>query len=53
LKFFRAINEENNEANNVKNRLTNEWGKVPDTARYYKVNKIKQININFYILIKE
>ncbi|UJR25839.1 hypothetical protein I4U23_007189 [Adineta vaga] len=31
-----AVNEENNEANNVKNRLTNEWGKVPDTARYYK-----------------
>jgi len=36
--FYRAVNEENNEANNVKNRLTGEWGKVPDTARYYKVN---------------
>ena len=33
------MNEENNEANNVKNRLTNQWGKVPDTARYYKVRQ--------------
>jgi hypothetical protein len=42
--IFRAVNEENNEANNIKNRLTNEWGKVPDTARYYKVRK-KMISI--------
>jgi len=34
--FIAAINEENNEPNNVKNRLTDQWGKVPDTARYYK-----------------
>ncbi|CAF5035800.1 unnamed protein product, partial [Rotaria magnacalcarata] len=34
--IFRAVNEENNEANNIKNRLTNQWGKVPDVARYYK-----------------
>ncbi|CAF4989443.1 unnamed protein product, partial [Rotaria socialis] len=31
-----AVNEENNEANNIKNLLTNQWGKVPDVARYYK-----------------
>ncbi|CAF2454542.1 unnamed protein product [Rotaria sp. Silwood2] len=34
--FIAAINEENNESNNIKNRLTNQWGKVPDVARYYK-----------------
>lgn len=34
--FIGAINEENNEANKVKNQLTGEYGKVPDTARYYK-----------------
>jgi hypothetical protein len=37
--IFSAVNEENNEANNVKNRLTDGWGKVPDVARYYKVNE--------------
>jgi hypothetical protein len=39
------VNEENNEANKIKNILTNEWGKVPDTARYYKVktNYFKKI----------
>jgi len=31
-----AINEENGEANNVKNQITNEYGPVPDTARNYK-----------------
>lgn len=35
-----AINIENEEANNVKNRLTGEMGKVPDVARYYKANNI-------------
>lgn len=35
--FFRAINSENGEANKIKNRLTGEWGSVPDTARHYKV----------------
>jgi aconitate hydratase len=34
--FIAAINEENGEANNIKNLLNNQWGKVPDTARYYK-----------------
>lgn len=31
-----AINEENGEANNVRNQLTDDFGAVPDTARYYK-----------------
>merc|ERR1712137_1096004 len=31
-----AINEENGEANNVKNQFTGEWGAAPDTARQYK-----------------
>lgn len=31
-----AINIENNEANKIKNVLNNEWGSVPDTARFYK-----------------
>jgi len=34
--FIGAINEENGEANNIRNQLNNEWGKVPDVARYYK-----------------
>ncbi len=31
-----AINAFNDETNNVKNQLTGEYGKVPDTARMYK-----------------
>jgi len=38
--FIGAISEENNEANNVKNQLTNEYGPVPDTARHYKKNNV-------------
>jgi len=38
--FIGAINEENNEPNNIKNQLNNEWGKVPDVARYYKAKNI-------------
>lgn len=34
--FIGAINEENGEANNIRNQLTGEFGKVPDVARYYK-----------------
>lgn len=34
--FIGAINAENNEVNKVKNQLTNEFGSVPETARYYK-----------------
>jgi hypothetical protein len=55
--IFRAINEENGEANNIKNRLNNQWGKVPDTARYYKVrndiNTSKMLLVFFCHLIKE
>jgi len=50
MSIFRAVNEENNEANNIKNRLTNEWGKVPDTARYYKVktkSNFRILKVNF------
>lgn len=32
-----AINIENDKANSVRNALTQEFGPVPDTARYYKV----------------
>lgn len=32
-----AINIENGKANSVRNALTQEFGPVPDTARYYKV----------------
>jgi aconitate hydratase len=38
--FIGAINEENGEANNIKNRLTSKFGKVPDVARDYKANGI-------------
>ncbi|XP_077979738.1 aconitate hydratase, mitochondrial-like [Glandiceps talaboti] len=38
--FIGAINSENGEANNIRNQVTNEFGSVPDTARYYKANKI-------------
>lgn len=34
--FIGAVNSENNEVNKVKNQLTNEFGSVPETARYYK-----------------
>lgn len=32
-----AINVENGKANSVRNAVTQEFGPVPDTARYYKV----------------
>ena len=38
--FIGAINEENGEANNVRNQISNVWGKVPDTARDYKKRNI-------------
>nr|XP_033785280.1 aconitate hydratase, mitochondrial isoform X2 [Geotrypetes seraphini] len=40
-----AINIENNKANSVKNVLTQEYGAVPDTARYYKKHNIKWVVI--------
>jgi hypothetical protein len=48
------VNEENNEANNIKNRLSNDWGKVPDVARYYKVKKTEMIyqvmEVDFFVI---
>lgn len=38
-----AINIENETANTVKNRLTGEYGGVPDTARHYKANGLKWV----------
>ena len=35
-----AINIENEKANSIKNRLTGEYGGVPDVARHYKVSAI-------------
>ncbi|XP_073448620.1 aconitate hydratase, mitochondrial [Aquarana catesbeiana] len=40
-----AINFENNKANCVKNCITQEYGPVPDTARYYKANGINWVVI--------
>lgn len=34
-----AINIENGKANSVRNAVTQEFGPVPDTARYYKVSQ--------------
>ncbi|KAJ4338014.1 Aconitate hydratase mitochondrial [Ascochyta clinopodiicola] len=38
-----AINEENGEANKVKNSLNGEYGAVPDVARDYKKNGVKWV----------
>jgi hypothetical protein len=32
--FIAAINEENNQAINIKNQLNKEMGRVPDVGRY-------------------
>lgn len=42
---FSAINVENNEANKIQNKLTAEWGSVPDTARHYKKKGVKWVVI--------
>jgi len=34
--FIGDINIENNEANKIKNVINNDWGTVPDVARFYK-----------------
>lgn len=39
--FIGAIPEESGEANKVQNRMTGEWGAVPDTARKYKAAGVK------------
>ena len=38
-----AINNENGEANKVKNQITGEWGGVPQTAAYYREKGIKWV----------
>lgn len=43
--FIGAINEENGEANNIRNQITNQFGKVPDVARYYKANKLNWVAV--------
>uniref|UniRef100_A0A8C9DDT4 Aconitase 2 n=1 Tax=Prolemur simus TaxID=1328070 RepID=A0A8C9DDT4_PROSS len=40
-----AINIENGKANSVRNAVTQEFGPVPDTARYYKKHGIKWVVI--------
>lgn len=40
-----AINIENDKANSVKNAVTQEYGPIPDTARYYKAHGIKWVVI--------
>jgi aconitate hydratase len=43
--FIGAINEENDQANNVKNQLNGEYGKVPDVARYYKAKRVPWVTV--------
>ncbi|AOW03830.1 aconitase family-domain-containing protein [Yarrowia lipolytica] len=38
-----AINAENEEANNVRNQITGEWGGVPETAIAYRDNGIRWV----------
>merc|ERR1712135_156914 len=41
-----AINIENEKANSIKNRLTGEYGGVPDVARHYKANGLKWVVVD-------
>jgi aconitate hydratase len=41
--YIGAVNIENNDTNNVRNQLTNEFGTVPETAKQYKNKKIKWV----------
>lgn len=43
--FIGAINEENGEANNVKNVISGEYGAVPATARKYKADGVQWVVI--------
>jgi len=43
--FLTAINAENGEMNKVRNQLTNEFGAVPETGRYYKKHNTKWVAI--------
>jgi aconitate hydratase len=43
--FLTAVNAENGEMNNIRNQLTNEFGKVNDTARSYKSKGVNWVAI--------
>lgn len=43
--FIGAINIENDTANKVQNKVTKEWGSVPDTARAYKAAGIRWVAV--------
>ena len=43
--FLAAVNAENGEMNNIRNQLTNEFGKINDTARYYKSKGVNWVAI--------
>nr|AYV89243.1 putative aconitate mitochondrial [Tetranychus evansi] len=43
--FIAAINAENGEANKVQNKLTGNWGAVPEVARQYKAKGISWVAI--------
>uniref|UniRef100_A0A915ABB1 Aconitate hydratase, mitochondrial n=1 Tax=Parascaris univalens TaxID=6257 RepID=A0A915ABB1_PARUN len=43
--FLTAVNAENGEMNKVRNRLTQEYGTVSDTARYYKSKGVSWVAI--------
>ncbi|KAE9556410.1 hypothetical protein FO519_000295 [Halicephalobus sp. NKZ332] len=43
--FLTAVNSENGEMNKVRNQLNNEFGTVPETARYYKSKGVNWVAI--------
>lgn len=43
--FIGAINDENGEANKLKNLITGEYGTVPEVARYYKAQGINWVTV--------
>uniref|UniRef100_A0AC34R388 Aconitate hydratase, mitochondrial n=1 Tax=Panagrolaimus sp. JU765 TaxID=591449 RepID=A0AC34R388_9BILA len=43
--FLTAVNSENGEMNKVRNQVTNEFGTVPETARFYKSKGINWVAV--------
>jgi aconitate hydratase len=43
--FLTAVNAENGEMNNIRNQITNEFGKVNDTARFYKSKGVNWVAV--------
>jgi len=43
--FIGAINIENDTANKIQNKVTGQWGSVPDTARSYKAAGIRWVAV--------